>query len=483
MITRSQARKIKMSEQQNSGNSQEEFEINNQMGMSELWESEEMSEQVDIQTGAEGPGVEKVGPAKEDEFQIKLIAMLSNMKEDMHSMKLAQEKTQQEVKILHETLNRNNQQLIEKFEKKVEVILKKNEKVLYEIREERKLDRSRINQINEKVEQSIQEMGEIRNNHEIIVNEVTKNSKVIADNSKKVKEVEGKVTKTQEDLQEKVRKMEEEKARKICELKEVQDAIRLRLNEVENRPVQQTIIGERAKDITFNGEEAYPMEFLKELDDVKALYNTGEGVKWVSRHLIGDARIWYRVNEHRITNYTQFKEAFTEKFWGAQVQEKIRDGLEYGRYHPAGELSMVQYAERRVLQCRQLIPPLTDQQIIRKLAKHYNPEVGVAVVTRGIKEIDQFETLLGEFKAMNSRAEYNNDNNRKGKFGRRWDEQRGPPEPADEDNDPPRHKYVNNKYEGNKKPAVKGEYPRKGNVKEISVINQQPGCSKNGTAS
>ena len=60
--------------------------------------------------------------------------------------------------------------------------------------------------------------------------------------------------------------------------------------------------------------------------------------------------------------------------------------------------------ERFVLQCRQLIPIMSDRHLIKKLARHYNREIQVAVVTRGITTINNFEILLREYMNVSSRA-------------------------------------------------------------------------------
>lgn len=58
--------------------------------------------------------------------------------------------------------------------------------------------------------------------------------------------------------------------------------------------------------------------------------------------------------------------------------------------------------ERKLLQARQLIPPLADQHLIKKIAKHYGKEIQIAIITRGIRDVTQFETLLQEFHNINS---------------------------------------------------------------------------------
>ena len=136
-------------------------------------------------------------------------------------------------------------------------------------------------------------------------------------------------------------------------------------------------------------------------------YYPAENMKWISRHLTGEAAIWWRIVRSQINTFQEFAEIFVEKYWGATQQERIHDQLEYGRYNPHGTLSTIQYMERFGLQCRQLIPIMLDRHLIKKLARHYNRETQVAVVTRGITMINNFEILLQEYMNVTSRR--NND--------------------------------------------------------------------------
>ena len=60
--------------------------------------------------------------------------------------------------------------------------------------------------------------------------------------------------------------------------------------------------------------------------------------------------------------------------------------------------------KRQVLQCRQLILIMSDRCLIKTLARHYNREIQVAVVKRGITTINNFEILLREYMNVTSRA-------------------------------------------------------------------------------
>ena len=78
--------------------------------------------------------------------------------------------------------------------------------------------------------------------------------------------------------------------------------------------------------------------------------------------------------------------------------------MEFGWYNWRGGLSVVQYMEQKLLESRQLTPAITDRQLIKKIARHYGREIEVAVVTRDVNTIQNFESLILEYANINQRA-------------------------------------------------------------------------------
>lgn len=93
------------------------------------------------------------------------------------------------------------------------------------------------------------------------------------------------------------------------------------------------------------------MEFLRELTElsISELYHHPDDTKWIGQHLTDEVIIWWRLIRHKIKNVNDFKEEFTDKYWGQYTQEHIRYTLEYGHYRRKENLSMVQYMERSIL--------------------------------------------------------------------------------------------------------------------------------------
>lgn len=200
---------------------------------------------------------------------------------------------------------------------------------------------------------------------------------------------------------------------KLTQVTEHQERLQRRIENTEGRPSARSENCEVSKDITYDGEGPFPMEFIRELTELKETYYTEDQTRWIGKHLIEGAAVWWRIIRTQVSNFTQFREVFIDKYWSSCVQERVRDQLEYGRYDPSRGLNMVEYMEHQLLKSRQLIPVISDQHLIRKLARHFHRDVQTAIVIRGIQSITAFESLLREYMSI---REYNGGEN--GNFGR-----------------------------------------------------------------
>lgn len=226
-------------------------------------------------------------------------------------------------------------------------------------------------------------------------------------------------------------------------ISKIKEDVRNKIAQIERTPRQQGVIIEHTKNVNFNGEGEYPMEFVKELEEIHREYYPGEEVSWIGRHLDGEAAIWWKLIRNEVNTFEQFQTAFTAKYWNQMIQESVRDKLEFGKYRPESGLSMTQYMERCILQNRQLIPPMSDLHLIRKLAHHYSHDIAVACITRGVNNIMDFQNLLMEFAALRQKK---NGTNGEGNMQFQPKQERNVnnanhwPENRTERSNPPRHK-------------------------------------------
>lgn len=147
------------------------------------------------------------------------------------------------------------------------------------------------------------------------------------------------VTNAQKSTTEKLNSVSVEKGKRLDEMSTSLSTVRVnqeklqrKLDEFEIRATNRAGNSEITKDINFNGEDNFPMEFLKELTELQEAYYPVDNTKWIGRYLTGEAAIWWRIVKNNISNFNVFKEAFAEKYWGAIQQQRIRDQLEYGKF-------------------------------------------------------------------------------------------------------------------------------------------------------
>ena len=181
------------------------------------------------------------------------------------------------------------------------------------------------------------------------------------------------------------------------------DRLRRQITEGESGP-NRTVNGQVQVELKYDGTDRFPMEFLKELLEFQETYYPNSDIKWIGKHLEKDASIWWRVIRDQINTFEEFKEAFTLKYWGLERQDIIRDNLEYGKFEWHGPVTAIQYIERILLESRQLTPALTDRQLIRKISRHFGRDLQIAVITRRIVTIPNFEALITEYTSIQSNS-------------------------------------------------------------------------------
>lgn len=163
-----------------------------------------------------------------------------------------------------------------------------------------------------------------------------------------------------------------------------------------------------------NGER--PMRFLQEFKK----YCETLGPRYDFRALAEQslcqiAREWWSLVEIEIRNWTDFEYYFTRRFWNEDIQHQVRESLEYGWYNPESKQKRFAYAIHLIGIARELTPRLTEEQIIKKLARHFTEEIRGAILARGIRTTTALLDFLETFDqggAINSqRRRYENNNN------------------------------------------------------------------------
>ena len=124
----------------------------------------------------------------------------------------------------------------------------------------------------------------------------------------------------QHDTEEKLNSVSIEKGRRLDEMtntlttvKENQLRVQHRLEEMEQRPAIAINGNNGNKEITFDGEDSFPMEFLKESKELQETYYPAENMRWLNRHLTGEAAIWWCIVRGQVNTFQEFEDIFVEK--------------------------------------------------------------------------------------------------------------------------------------------------------------------------
>ena len=116
-------------------------------------------------------------------------------------------------------------------------------------------------------------------------------------------------------------------------LQQLQSDVRTKMALINASPVTRSVVNEQLKEVKFNGSSDFPMEFKELTELYHEHYHDINNIAWISRHLEGEAAIWWRLVKDSINNFAGFTEAFSNKYWNDVIQEWVRDQLEFGLYH------------------------------------------------------------------------------------------------------------------------------------------------------
>lgn len=447
MLTRSKAKLIKnkqaefkqvlvmenSNEMSNNSSVDVEVEVNNQLGDDNIFDELTMNnERENFDLEARGPKNRQTESTKDTDMYAMFQQIIQKinegtqntekqLKENTQNMKiLIEENTQQmrnSMKLLKEDITQQLREHKQEIAQQFIDIRRENHESLAQMRgETKKLIHDEIQVVRVNMYEQIDRIDEtIKIQNSNITQEIKTITKKMINGQKRQEE---QISAHKEDINIKVSEIKENNNIKIQELEHklvnnseevdgklnrIQEDVRRRINQGGSNATTNLLTNEHLKNITFTGESEYPMEFLQELSEIQQEYYSPDNIKWLTRHFEGEAAIWWKLIKNKISTFKEFADAFINKYWNQLIQEEVRDRLEYGKYRRDEGLTMIQYMERRVLENRQLLPPITDQHLIRKLARHFYHGIEVAIVTRGVSTITEFAQVLHEFTNIQGR--------------------------------------------------------------------------------
>lgn len=143
-----------------------------------------------------------------------------------------------------------------------------------------------------------------------------------------------------------------------------------------------------------------PTEFLKacehEMERIGTLLTEPEKIKFVSHHFKDSAAHWFTIIRDNLTTFAQFCATFENRYWNVHTQRQIQDKSEYGHYPVGRGLTMEEYTIQLVEQMKHLQPPFSENELVLKLAYHFNREIRLAAYTQGVKTIEELLVLISQ---------------------------------------------------------------------------------------
>ena len=79
-----------------------------------------------------------------------------------------------------------------------------------------------------------------------------------------------------------------------------------------------------------------------------------------------------------------------DRYWNIQIQRRVRDHLEFGKYHPSMNMTTTNYVLNVMAQVKHLTPPIEERDLVYKLARHFSERTRVAPTTRGVDTLEKF---------------------------------------------------------------------------------------------
>lgn len=291
-----------------SGSSSGEFPINNQLGEPGIFD-EATLENVGVENTKGGGQTVTDNPATTVDTPVVDLQMLMTMIKQVH------EQTQQTNKKLEEQKKHISQQITSSMNE----IHAETQELIRQVRDETKeMIKSEVKGIKKTVENSLKELrttmtrsdkelgdkietvnrkvddvtetwtAQLATHRESTSNEVkaaneennaklTQMNQMIADGVERQKKVEENITKRTEEVD-----------NKLITLQKSQQELKAKVNNGSVRATTRLNQHEHAN-LSFNGEGRFPMEFLKELDEIQEEYYSERDTRWIGQYLEGDA--------------------------------------------------------------------------------------------------------------------------------------------------------------------------------------------------
>ena len=102
--------------------------------------------------------------------------------------------------------------------------------------------------------------------------------------------------------------------------------------------------------------------------------------------------------------YKDLVDSFRACYWNKEIQSKIHVHLEFGKYLQSKGTNE-KYLIQLVANAKHLEPEMSEAEFVNKMVHHFSRGIQVAVITQGIKTLEELLLLLRKWESVYGNVE------------------------------------------------------------------------------
>lgn len=159
-----------------------------------------------------------------------------------------------------------------------------------------------------------------------------------------------------------------------------------------------------------------PKEFIRELRHyfIESHIPSDRQLRVTEKYLSGQPKMWYKAFRYSFQTFDEFVERFLNKYWGSEVQNKIRSSLYSRRYASTMPTKYAHYFACQLSRMQSLDNLLSQRELIDALIQQYPPSTQEILIASDINDLAHFEEVLRKLDYANQ-EQYLNQSRKNGR--------------------------------------------------------------------
>jgi hypothetical protein len=120
-------------------------------------------------------------------------------------------------------------------------------------------------------------------------------------------------------------------------------------------------------------------------------------------HMSGSALTWAEAFLDRTVEFSDFKRAFLDTYWGTSQQRAVRFEIYQGNFRKGSGKTMADHFAEMVVKAKYLRPRLTDQELIEAVTEHYIPSMANIILAAKLGTKEEMVQFLRKVDANEER--------------------------------------------------------------------------------